>query len=67
MSKIQLTGRDPHGMKVVVETESSETAIDLVAFWRDAGFTDVRMTPANLRHAAGLRTSPASVPNSGSQ
>jgi hypothetical protein len=42
--KFTLTGQDAHGNKAVVETDRREIADDLVASWKESGFTDVNMT-----------------------
>ena len=49
MPKFKLTGRDPNGMKVVVETENRYAATDLMAFWKEAGFAEVKMIWPDVR------------------
>jgi hypothetical protein len=42
--KFMLTGQDAHGNKAIVETDRRDLADDLVASWKESGFSDVKMT-----------------------
>jgi hypothetical protein len=60
MPKFKLTGRDDYGLRVVVETENHSAAVDLMAFWKEAGFADVRLMSAEVRRYPDMSGPPES-------
>jgi hypothetical protein len=45
--KFTLTGQDRRGDKAIVVTDSRDTADHLVVFWKESGFSGVKMTEAD--------------------
>ena len=63
-SKFMVRGRDPQGMKVEVATDDRSAVSNLVAFWNEVGFTDVRVIGLDLRHLPETQNAPDMVRDS---